>query len=100
MGLTTLRNAIFSYNHAKNLRNENRPVGLLVVFQNGEDGPADGNGSAVQGVDKPGAFLSGNFVTDVEPAGLIIGTGGGCGVLCRFAVCYTPRPADVQVQFP
>src|ERR1035437_2276006 len=45
-------------------------VGLLIVFEDGEVGAADGEAAAVEGVDELGFFLAGGFEADVGAAGL------------------------------
>ena len=47
-----------------------RVFGLLVVFEDGDDRAANGNGRAVERMDELSAFFTFYLVADVEAAGL------------------------------
>jgi hypothetical protein len=47
-------------------------VGLLEIFQHGDDGPGDGDGGSVQHVYEA-VFAIVVFVADIEAAGLVVG---------------------------
>src|SRR6516164_1913788 len=71
--------AILTHPRTQHGRDRDRAVGLLVVFEDGEQGARHGHGGAVEGVDEAGALLLGRLVADVEPAGLGIGAVGRAG---------------------
>src|SRR5439155_16293743 len=87
----------FAHNGAKHFWNQNRPVGLLVVLQDGQNGPTDGHGRAVERVDEARAFLPWNFVADIEPPRLIIRAIGGAGDLAVFAALASTRHPSFQI---
>src|SRR5438874_2728357 len=64
-------NAVFADPFAEHFGHDHGPVGLLAVFEDGEDGSSAGDGGAVERVDETRSLLARNFVADVEPAGLV-----------------------------
>src|SRR6266702_6258891 len=85
MALSSIGDFFFADDGSENVRNQDRSVGLLIVFQNGENGPADSHGRAVERVDEVGPLLPGNLVADIESAGLIVGAVGSAGDFAVFA---------------
>src|SRR5918997_957095 len=61
-----------------------RAVGLLVVFEQGDDGAADGDGGAVEGVE--GTVAVGGSDSAGDAAGLVVGAVGGRGELAEGAL--------------
>src|SRR5436189_55920 len=65
--------AFLAHPRLEDLWNLDGAVGLLVVLQDGQDGPGDGDRGAVERVDEARPLLTWRPVADVEPAGLVVG---------------------------
>ena len=91
---------------SRRFRHDHRAVGLLIVFQDRDQGPADGDGGAVERVDEGGPFFAG-AIANAQPPGLIVGAIRGAGdfaIFARFAPARHPgfeielaigRPAQI-----
>ena len=58
---------------ALGLRDFDGAIGLLVVFEHGDQGPTDGDRGAIERVDEACPFFSLDLVADVESPGLVVG---------------------------
>src|SRR5262249_33590081 len=83
--LVTTADAVFAHPFAEGFGDEDRAIRLLVVFEDGDDRAADGDGGAVGRVDELRGFLAFYFVADVEAAGLVVGAVRGAGDFAEFA---------------
>ena len=70
---------------------QDRAVGLLIIFQDGDQGPADGHGRAVERVDERGSLFALLAIADAQPPGLVVGAVRGAGHFAVFAG-GSPRP--------
>ena len=78
--------------------NQDRAIGLLVVFQDGHQGPADGDRGAVERMDQLRSFLARVFVANIQPAGLVVGAVGGAGDLAPLASLAAAGHPGLQVE--
>src|SRR5690606_5567406 len=81
----------------ENFRHDHAAVGLLVVFQNGDDRPATCEGRPVERVDEAGALLAFDLVADVKPAGLVIGAVARAGHFAELATLAAAWHPGFQV---
>ena len=70
----------------KNFGDSNRSIGLLVVFQQCDQGPGNGDRGSIERVHELGPLLARRTATDAQSTGLIVGAIGGRRDL-------SPRPA-------
>src|SRR5438874_794237 len=78
---------------SQRLGNDHAAIRLLIILEDGHQGPADSDGGAVQRMDKAGPLVLGTLETDVEPPRLEVGAVGSAGhlaVLARLAACRHP----------
>ena len=71
-------------------------VGLLVVLQDRDQRPREGDRGAVERVDEPRALLLWRLVADVEPAGLEVGAVRRAGHLAVFARSRRGRASTLR----
>src|SRR5262245_43167285 len=77
---------VFTNVGTQDLRNVDPSVGPLIVLQDHDQGPADGDRRAVERVDEPGSLLTGGAIADIEPASLVISAIRCTGHLAVFAM--------------
>src|SRR6266496_741588 len=90
-------NSVFAHDWSKDFRYDHRSIGLLVVFQNSENRPADGHGGTIERVHESSSLLSWNLIADVKPARLIIRAIGRAGDFAVFPCLSSPRHPGLQV---
>src|SRR5262249_26459275 len=83
----------------QNLRDQHRPIRLLIVLQNRQQRTRDGARGAVQGVDEARSLEAGALVSDAEPPRLVIGAVRRAGPLAIFAACATPWHPRFEIVF-
>ena len=60
---------VFAEIGAQDIGHVDPAVGPLVVFQDHDQGPAEGDGRSVERVDEPGALLAGGAIADIQAGG-------------------------------
>src|SRR5438105_7848682 len=71
--LGLLSNSVFPDPETESFGDDNAAVGLLVVFENGDDRPCAGDRGAVEGVGELRPLGVGRFEANAEASGLVIG---------------------------
>src|SRR5690606_11807632 len=66
-------NSIFAYPRTEHLGNHDAAVGLLVVLENGDNGPRYRDGCSVESVGELGSLGLGGLVANAQPPRLVIG---------------------------
>src|ERR1700680_486888 len=79
-----LADAVFPDPGAQDFGHDDAAVGLLIVFENGDDGPRDGDRRAVERVCELRPFGLGRLEANRQPARLIVGAVRGRGDLAVF----------------
>ncbi len=97
-GFTSRTDHVFADVRAQDLGNVDPAVGPLVVLQDHDQGPAEGDGRAVERVDEPRSLLARRAIADIQPARLVIGAVRGAGHLAVFAVLAAAGHPGFEVE--
>src|SRR4051794_436025 len=77
-------NDLFTHIRLQHLGDINQAVGPLIVLEDDDQGPAQGERRTVEGMDKSRSLLTGRPVADIEPPCLVVGAIRSAGDLAIF----------------